>query len=47
MQNDHVSVDEAVARLLSLDFVPAPFTVLELLEGCHFSPYRVQSVFGI
>lgn len=33
MQNDHVSVDEAVARLMNLDFVPAPFTVLELLEG--------------
>jgi hypothetical protein len=33
MQNDHVSVDEAVARLLNLDFVPAPYTVIELLEG--------------
>ena len=33
MQNDHVSVDEAVALLLNLDFVPAPFTVLDLLEG--------------
>lgn len=33
MQKDHVSIDEAVARLLNMDFVPAPYTVMELLEG--------------